>query len=348
MTKNSKILLPVDKDLSKNGHLRILAQGVRLWNRWREKNPDIRPYLSHAKLHEVDLRGINFGEMFLYGVDLSEANLSDVDFDGSSLNLVDLEGAKLRNAQITAAEIVNSNLRRADLSGAELSNLSISRSDLAGANFTRARMGFTIFAELDLSEVIGLETTRHDFPSSVGIEVIYLSDRKIPREFLRRIGTPPKLISLLIGRKNKLKIHSGFISHSSKDKRFCERLHKDLRARNIRLWYFSEDAKWGEPVWGEIDRSIKIYDKLIVVCSKNSLTSGPVLREIERALNREDKERKSILFPITIDSYVFEEWEHPRKLDVLAKVVGDFRGWNRSAAKYGAAFKKLLKELKAE
>jgi hypothetical protein len=115
----------------------------------------------------------------------------------------------------------------------------------------------------------------------------------------------------------------------------------------VRSWYFPEDAKWGEPIWGEIDSSIKVYDKLIVVCSEHSLQSVPVQREIERALNREDQEKKNILFPIRIDNYLFEQWEHPRKADVLSKVVGDFRGWSRNATKYEAAFQKLLKALKA-
>lgn len=57
---------------------------------------------------------------------------------------------------------------------------------------------------------------------------------------------------------------------------------------------------------------------------------------------------KSILFPITMDDYIFDEWDHPRKADVLAKVVGDFRSWNRSAGKYDAAFKRLLQALKPE
>ncbi len=73
-----------------------------------------------------------------------------------------------------------------------------------------------------------------------------------------------------------------------------------------------------------------------------------MIREIERALNREDKERKSILFPIRIDDYIFKEWKHPRKADVCAKVIGDFSGWNRSATKYDEAFKKLLKALNAK
>ena len=141
---------------------------------------------------------------------------------------------------------------------------------------------------------------------------------------------------------------SCFISHSAKDKRFCERLYADLQAKGVRVWYFPEDAKWGETVWGEIDRSIKAYDKLILVCSKNSLQSEPVVREIERALNREDKDHKNILFPITLDRYVFDTWEHERKADILRKVVSDFSGWDKDAAKYEKAFDRLLKGLQAE
>ena len=201
-----------------------------------------------------------------------------------------------------------------------------------------------------MGSVRGLDTVHHQGPSTIGIDTIYRSGGNIPEIFLRGCGVPETFITYarsLVGQP--IQFYSCFISHSSKDKRICERLYADLQANAVRVWYFPEDAKWGEPVWGEIDRSIKIYDKLIVVCSKNSLTSGPVLREIERALNREDKEGKNVLFPITIDRYIFEEWEHPRKDDVIAKVVGtDFVGWNRNADKHDKAFKKLLKTLKAD
>jgi len=49
------------------------------------------------------------------------------------------------------------------------------------------------------------------------------------------------------------------------------------------------------------------YDKLVVVCSEHSLESPPVIREIERALQKEDREHKNVLFPIRIDDYLFDE-----------------------------------------
>ncbi len=79
----------------------------------------------------------------------------------------------------------------------------------------------------------------------------------------------------------------------------------------------------------------------MVICSRNSLESPPVIREIERALQKEDREHRNVLFPIRIDDYLFDEWEHPRKADVVSKVAGDFRGANDLAA-YSKAIPRFL------
>lgn len=90
-------------------------------------------------------------------------------------------------------------------------------------------------------------------------------------------------------------------------------------------------------------RSIKIHDKTIVICSTNWLQSPPVLREIERAIQQEDNEKRDVLFPVRIDDYIFTTWEHPRKADVVSKVVGDFRDpalYDRSVLKLVDALNK--------
>jgi len=245
--------------------------------------------------------------------------------------------------------MLEASLIGADLSETDLSGANIKKAFLDGANFRNATVGLTTFGDVDLSKVTGLDTVIHLAPSTVGVDTIFRSQGKIPEEFLRGTGVPDIFIEYsrsLVGKS--IQFFSCFISHSSKDKPFCERLYADLQSKGIRTWYFPEDAKWGETVWGEIDRSIKVYDKLVLVCSEHSLQSGPVLREIERALNREDTERKNILFPVRIDDYIFDRWEHERKSDVVRKVVGDFTEWNSNIAKYESALEKLLKGLKAE
>ncbi|TAH48863.1 MAG: toll/interleukin-1 receptor domain-containing protein [Chloroflexota bacterium] len=361
-------------------HLAILEQGVDVWNKWRKRNPHIRPDLTRINLANGNYDDVNFfradlTEATLHGrfifanfskAILVRSNLSDAILIGALIERANLNSANLaqtvlgnvilRGADLTRAELIgvqldhaileDSNLSRANLTSASVMFTNLIRTNLDGTNFDGAVVGFSTFANMNLSAARELDTIIHIGNSTIGIDTIFRSGGNIPEVFLRGCGVPDEIIDLnCVLREKHSPYFTTFISHSSKDKRFCERLYADLQAKNVRTWYFPEDAKWGEPVWGEIDRSIKIYDKLVVVCSKNSLTSGPVLREIERALNREDKERKQILFPIRIDDYLFDEWEHPRKADVLAKVVGDFRGWNRSAANYDAAFKKLLKAL---
>lgn len=76
--------------MANEGHLEILKKGVGAWNRWRDRNMEVRPDLSGADLSapmvpgrsmhgfedmrpEVDLSGIDFGN-----ADLSGANLECV------------------------------------------------------------------------------------------------------------------------------------------------------------------------------------------------------------------------------------------------------------------------------
>ena len=47
---------------------------------------------------------------------------------------------------------------------------------------------------------------------------------------------------------------------------------------------------------------------------------------------------------IRIDDYLFDKWEHPRKADVVSKVIGDFRGVN-DLATYAKAFPRFLDAL---
>ena len=142
----------------------------------------------------------------------------------------------------------------------------------------------------------------------------------------------------------RLTVYSRLDSYSPQDGDFTKRLYADLGARSVRCWRFDENAKWGEPMWGEIDTAIRYYDKLVVICSRHSLQSPPVIREIERALRKEDREHRNVLFPIRIDDYLFDEWDHPRKADVVSKVIGDFRGWDNHAT-YVKAFPRFLDAL---
>ena len=52
-----------------------------------------------------------------------------------------------------------------------------------------------------------------------------------------------------------------------------------------------------------------------------------------------------VLFPIRIDDYVLDGWEHYRKPDVTGRNVGDFVGWDTNVQKYQESLDRLLHAL---
>jgi hypothetical protein len=157
-------------------------------------------------------------------------------------------------------------------------------------------------------------------------------------------------LSRLMG-ASPAKFFSCFISFSSEDEPLPSRLTEDLRIAGVNCWKFEDSALAGRGVWANIDRGISSYDKLILLCSKNSLTSGPVLRELSRALRKEDELRKAghldpeVLVPVRLDDFVLVDWQHERKTDVVDRVIADFRGVSPGTAAYEQRLAKLLTAL---
>jgi hypothetical protein len=113
--------------------------------------------------------------------------------------------------------------------------------DLNGANFSGAYVGSTSFDDLDLSDAHNLDTLIHSGPSTVGVDTILKSQGKIPPEFLRACGCPPELQGILLGDNSSktdafyellgkggpaLQLQKCFISYSTQDKPFVDRLQK--------------------------------------------------------------------------------------------------------------------------
>ncbi len=116
--------------MADNEHLGILWQGVEVWNRWREENPDIMPYLTganllHAELIGADLAGANLRDANLIAIDLTDADLRWADLSGARLVM-----AKLRGANLIGADLTWANLIYADMSGADLTDANMSCAQL--------------------------------------------------------------------------------------------------------------------------------------------------------------------------------------------------------------------------
>ena len=196
--------------------------------------------------------------------------------------------------------------------------------------------------------VKGLDTVRHDGPSTIGIDTIYRSRGKIPEVFLKGAGVDDTFItyiSSLIGKP--IEYYSCFISYSSKDEAFAKRLYADLQSHNVRCWFAPEDLKWGERIRTGIDEAIRLHDKLLLILSKQSVASGWVEHEVKTALAKERKEKRVVLFPVRLDKAVLESpfsWANEIRHE---RNIGDFTRW-KNHDDYQNAFSRLLRDLKAE
>ena len=124
-------------------HLSKLKEGVRAWNTWRAKNPDIQPNLSWADLGEANLKGADLSGTYLGGTNLSKANLSGANLRMTYLRKANLKGADLSGSALRRADIRGADLRFAIMKGTRLRAANLNEADLTdaymeGANFEAA------------------------------------------------------------------------------------------------------------------------------------------------------------------------------------------------------------------
>jgi uncharacterized protein YjbI with pentapeptide repeats len=357
-------------------HLDILKKGMEIWNKWRNEQPDVLPDLREADLSKNHLIGFDFT-----GADLSGANLADCSFYGAKLASIgrvfrgslvplyaDLSGADLRRAGLGDVNLSQADLTEANLEGANLGDASLFGAKLNKANlnntflyrtnfneaeldetsFNNARMLKTVFGDVDLSKAKGLEDVNHEGPLIIGIETIYRSKGSIPEIFLRKTGVQNSFLtymhSLVV---QPIEYFTCFISYSSKDHGFVERLYADLQNHNVRCWFASEDLKIGDKIRPRIDESIRLHDKLLLVLSEHSIASNWVAYEVEKALNKEPEGRSNVLFPIRLDDAVMKSqagWADDIR---RTRHIGDFSHW-KNHDEYQKTFSRLLRDLKAE
>jgi len=349
-------------------HLAILKKGVKAWNQCRNENSKVTPVffnadlstanLSDANLREADLNGANLGGANLTRANLGRANLFRANLGRADLRGANLSGAYLREACLTwidlrSADLLEANFSGADLGGANITWTSFTRTDLNEADFGGAVVGYTIFADVDLSGVKGLETVINRGPSSVGIDTIYKSKGKIPHIFLRGAGVPENFIEYmasLVG--TGIEFYSLFISYSTHDQEFAERLYADLQDKGVRCWFAPHKLQGGKKVHEQIDEAIRFYDKLLLILSPASMESEWVKAEIFKAREREIKEKWRVLYPIRLCSFEeLRDWtlvDGDTGKDLAREIreyfIPDFSNW-KDHDSYKIAFNKLLDDL---
>jgi hypothetical protein len=337
-------------------HLKTLKGGIENWNKWRSKHSEIKPDLSRA-----DLSGAKLIQADLSQVDLSGSNLRKALLGQANCHRTDLRGCDLSGSVLWETDFLLANLSGASLCDSRLVGTHFRATELRGANLTGAKVGWTSFSNIDLSHTVGLETCIHEGPSTVGIDTIFKSGSTIPASFWFECGVPEQFITYaqsLVAQP--FEFYSCFISYSTLDQEFADRLHADLQAEGVRCWFSPHDVRAGRRLNEQIEEAIRIYDRLLLILSPNSMNSEWVRTEIEKARRREKQERESgrpgqILFPLRLVSFeIIRDWEcfdadtgKDSARDIREYFIPDFSNWkNRDS--YQKEFLRLVRDLTAK
>ena len=349
--------------------------GALLWGAGLSNTNISAAILIDAHLVRANLTHANLVESQLLRANLSQANLSQANLSETDLSCGNLSNAFLRNAKFSRAKLTNAILVQADLTGADFSNADLTGANLSNSNleqvnfnsaildqtnFSDAQISNTLFLNNDLSAAKGLDTVRHASSSRIGIDTIYRSGGNISETFLHNSGIPSDFVTYLASLNFRIiQFYSCFISHAHSDNEFADRLYQDLVSNNVSCWYDRENMLGGRYWRAQISQAIKVHEKLILICSKESLQRPNVIEEIIAAIQHERDTRSQKLFPVRLDDFILSpemlkmtseklesgEWREDWVAHVKSFHISDFQSW-KDANTYTSEFRKLLEALR--
>lgn len=344
-------------------HVKILKQGVKVWNRWRQNNPEIMPDLSRIELSDLRLEGANLVDIDLAQTQLSHCDLSNAFVRGltmvsATFDSVKLVETDLSTCRLATVDFIGGSLEKATFADALMVGARFRNVDLKDTDFSRADISEVSFSDVDLSMVKGLETVTHFGGSTIGIDTLYNSVGKIPVSFLQGCGVPDDFITFIpshFGIREAIQFYSCFISYSTNDEDFARRLYSRMRDEKLRVWFAPEDIKGGQKLHEQIERAIQLHDRLLIILSEESMQSEWVMSEIRNARKREIEQKRRKLFPIRlVDFEAIKKWKcfdsdsgKDLAIELREYFIPDFSNW-KDHDSFEKGFERLLRDLRAE
>lgn len=326
-------------------HVAVVRGGFRSIAAWRDENPDSKLNLRGAMLRRADL---------------SRANLSGADLCGANLEWADLRWADLVGTDMSGCSMDHADLHKADLGHASLAGATLRLTNLEDANLQSADVGRAVFAHTklvntNLARARRMSGASHRAPSSIDADTLNNSGH-ISKTFLRGCGLSDAAIgaayaddvrSLSTALEAPGLYYSCFISYSSQDGAFARQLYKDLQASGVRCWFDKKDMLIGEKILDSIHQAIRKHEKLLVILSKHSVSSGWVEDEVTKAYEEERDRGQTVVFPVRIDDDILDTEKAWAEKIRASRNIGDFCNW-RSKEGYKGALIRLLSSLRRQ
>lgn len=296
-----------------------------------------------SNFRNTNARNCKFISSFLEKIKLEKSQWDNVNFLGSKILKSNFWLSHFDKCIFVGAKFDRVNLCEAQLV----------QNDFENAEFSECEIGPTKLFENNFYNVSGLDQFYHRSTSSIDVRTVMNPNFELPNTFLRGIGIPNVLLDYLPSLKasnNPLQFYSCFISYSHQDEEFARKLYSRLRDSDISVWFAPEDLRGGEKLHQQIDEAIKIYDKLLVILSPNSIKSDWVQEEILKARKKELKSGKRTLFPLRLGSIsIVEDWQffdggRDMAREIREYYIPDFSKWS-DESKFIPEFKKLVDAL---
>jgi uncharacterized protein YjbI with pentapeptide repeats len=316
--------------------------------------------LSQSHLDRAEFNRCNFEGTYLTGAGLDNATFKSCSMSRSWLDLAiaidasfietDLSRSRLWHATFVRTTFLKCNMDCTDLRTARLETCTFDN-----VKFRKTVLSGTVFGNIQLDPFTEENSVYFSGGCDIDWRSICMSIRAPRlRDFLLAAGIPASFTSYLLDGARSLDptemfamFRSTFISFGGPDEPFARKLSEALQRAGVRTFFYPEHAKFGEKLYVVMREGVQNYDRVILICSKSSLSRPGVQNELDQVLRKEaESGGESRLIPIAIDDHIYEAGSTPTTEEIRSRVVADFRGADSDPQKFARALERLVEALR--